>query len=358
MTSSILKAGLVGCGRIGAFTNPSLLGVLPPGYIPLSHAEAIQAVPGLVLAAMCDVNAENLDRARVVYKNCKYYSDFSRMILEAQLDVLSIATRTPGRCDIIQAAVNSGVRGLHIEKPISNNMRDCKKALRAIESKRVFFTYGATRRFMDVYRKAKEILDSGEIGALVQIIIQNGRTLLLWDHPHGIDLMLFFSGASDIEYTQGNCAITPASVGNPLTLDDDPIVESGLVKFTNGVTGLISAGSGNNIILCGSRGNLTIAADGSWIQIEKKANGNSPYFIESSKLVFSPAMSGTQRAFHELHLAVTEGRLTGTSTKDVEINQRILLSLAQSSVWGGERLNPNELDDDFTVTGKFNGKYA
>src|SRR5262245_32320722 len=117
MESRPLRAAVIGCGRIGSRTLPELASLLPPGWLPLSHADATRCVPGLRLDALCDTNPENLKRAQQDHGVARGYSDLQALLNEIEPEILSIATRTAGRCDIIEQASRSGVRGIHLEKP-------------------------------------------------------------------------------------------------------------------------------------------------------------------------------------------------------------------------------------------------
>lgn len=55
-----MRAALIGCGRIGAHTPERLRQTIPAGWLPVSHAEAMLANPGLELVAVCDVNRPQL----------------------------------------------------------------------------------------------------------------------------------------------------------------------------------------------------------------------------------------------------------------------------------------------------------
>ena len=237
MSETKLKAGLIGCGRIGAFTRPELRDSLPAGWLPLSHAEAIRAIPGYELAALCDVDAQLLDKAVAAHEVAHAFGDYREMVRIVQPDVISIATRTAGRCDVIEYVARHGVRGVHVEKPISTNIGDCRRALTALRLNKTQITYGALRRFMDVYREARAMVKAGEIGELIQIEAQMGRTLLLWNYPHSVDLLLFFAGTAQVEYVWANCAIQEGAVQSADLVDDDPLVEHAVIRFANGVTG-------------------------------------------------------------------------------------------------------------------------
>ena len=352
-----LNAAVIGCGRIGTFTRPELRASLPKGNLPVNHAEAILANKGLSLVALCDVNAANLMRASADYGVAQCFDDYRTLIKETRPDIVSIATRTLGRCDILRFAAENGVKGVHLEKPISTNMEECREALGLVKRNHMHLTYGTIRRFMDIYQRAKEMLDAGEIGNLVQVSLELGRTLLLWNHPHSIDMMIYFSGSNEIEYVQGNCILKNPLPDNPLVIDDDPLVESAMIKFTNGVTGLITSRAGGNVTLCGTDGNLIIAADGSWLELQKRA-GKGPYFLETSRVYVEPEMSGTQRAFFQLMNAIQEGATLSITPEEIETSQEIMLGIAYSSLHGGRRIAVSELPANFTVTGKFGENFA
>jgi predicted dehydrogenase len=352
-----LSAAVIGCGRIGTWTRPELAAELPPGWLPLNHADAIRSVPGLSLTALCDSNAENLERARKAFCTARAYSDYRALIDDVRPEILSIATRTAGRCDIIEYAARQGVRGIHLEKPISTNLADCDRALAAASAAGVRLSYGTTRRFMDVYEKARALVRSGQIGGLMEIQIQMGRNLLFWNHPHSADLMIFFSGTPDVEYVQASC-VTNSNTWTADGIDDDPSVEHASVKFRNGVTGVISSAGGYNVLLCGTDGNLCVGGNGAWMELRRKKTPDDLYYLESSSVGFSPAVSGTTRAFQQLEAAVRHAGPHPVSPEEIAAGQRILLSIALSALNGGQRISPAQVDPRFTVTGRFGQMFA
>ncbi|HLY08069.1 MAG TPA: Gfo/Idh/MocA family oxidoreductase [Planctomycetota bacterium] len=352
-----LRTAVVGCGRIGTWSRPEHAKALPPGWIPLSHADAIRSVPGLSLVALCDSNADNLGRALEAYPGTRPFSDYRALIDDVRPDILSIATRTAGRCDIIEYAARHGVRGIHLEKPISTNLADCTRALSAASAAGVQLSYGTTRRFMDIYAKARDLLASGEIGTLVEVQVQMGRNSLLWSHPHSVDLLIFYSGTSDVDVVHASSPVHPASWA-PGLIDDDPVVEHALVRFKNGITGSISSAGGYNVLLCGTEGNLCIGGNGGWIDLRKKSAPEDLYFLDSRRVHVDPTASGTARAFHRLESAVRTGGPPPMPPEEIAANQRILIAMAASALDGGRPIAPAEVDPRFTVTGRFGDKYA
>jgi predicted dehydrogenase len=357
-TNNKLTVGLIGCGRIGSRTDENARRDLPPGWLPLNHAEAIQSLPDLSLVAVCDIDPRALSTTCEKYDVATAYSDYRSLILNDKPDIVSIATRTFDRCKIIRFATENGVKAIHSEKPISLNIYECRKALESVANKGVFFSYGTYRRFNETYRKAKEILNSGEIGELREICIEHGRTMLLWSHPHTVDLMLYYADCLKADFVQSHCSVNDKSFSLNM-IDDDPFVEYSFIKFQNGVNGVITSSPGMNTRLSGTSGTIVIVGNGSWIELRKRKNKYSSYFLNIEKIEVQPEMSGTQRAFFELAFSVKNNRnLLSISIDDILAGQRILLSQAYSSINHGKPVDPLQLDENFTVTGKFGSHYA
>ncbi|HZU83465.1 MAG TPA: Gfo/Idh/MocA family oxidoreductase [Polyangiaceae bacterium] len=352
-----LRAAVIGCGRIGTYTLPEVRSALPPGWLPLNHAEAIRSQDDLELVAVCDVVPDHVDRARRIHGVDRGYSDYRTLVDEEHPDVLAIATRTAGRCDIVAYAAERGVRGMHVEKPLGTNLRDVRRALDAVRANGVALTYGTTRRFMEAYREARAIVQRGDIGTPEQIIVQHGRGLLLWSHPHSADLLVFFAGEASVAGVQAQCTIAQADPGG-LHVDEDPFVESAFVRFASGMTGLITSGGGNDTLVSGTHGTVTVAADGAWIETRRRERDDDAYPTRWSRSTPRIAQSGTQRAFAELAAAVGGARAPSISLAEIEASQQIVLLAAWSSLHEGRMVTPAELPLDFTVAGAFRGRYA
>lgn len=353
-----LKVALVGCGRMGVFTRDSLRKRLAPGWLPLCHAEAIQAHPDLELCALCDTSREALERAGVALGVEALYRDYGEMISRERPDILSIATRTPGRCQIIRFAAEQGVRGIHSEKPLAQSLGECLEALEALERHSVAFTYGTYRRYMAIYRQARDLVEQGKIGELQKVVVEMGPTMLLWDHPHSVDLILFYAQGRRPELVWADCQLDPAAMQGR-TLDQDPVVRQGYIRFADGVVGSVSSMPGRNLRIGGKQGILEIQGNGSRLVLHEPHHQQTGYLLNRREYLPDPtAPSGTLAAFQELAAAVQGQGDTSLGLEEVEWNTRLLLSLAYSALKGMVPVDPAELPTDFRVTGRFGQLFA
>lgn len=347
-------AGLIGCGRIGSNTNASLRQTLPKGWIPLSHAEAIQSNPRLRLAGICDPVESQLRDASARLGVSACFDHHSKLIEELSPVILSVATRTAGRCEIVRAACVAGVKGLHVEKPLGRSIKESEDAISVAREHGVKMSYGTTRRYMEIYRLAAEMVSSGEIGELIQITVEHGRGSLLWHHPHSVDLILFFGNAAGVESIQSTCSMDRGNIQG-LLVDEDPIVESAAIKLDNGVVGTVSMTGGMSVRLSGTKGTLAVVGDGSYLEIRR--DGRTPGQLSTETVHISPASSGTQRAFQELVAAIDRGG-DAFPAEHILLSQKILFGCVYSSIERGARVKLSEVPPELTVTGRSGNLYA
>lgn len=346
-----LKVAVVGCGRMGCFTSDSFRAKASPGWLPLNHAEAVQSVEGLHLHALCDVNEDSLQHAAREYGVTACYGDYKEMILKESPDILTVATRTPGRTDLLCFAAENGVKAIHIEKPLAQNLASCLQTVESLKKNNVAISHGTYRRYHGLYRQALDKLEDGTIGQLQEITIEMGRSMLLWCHPHSIDLILMFARHSKPEIVMGDCLINSLEKSS-IIIDEDPIVLHGYIRFECGLTATITQAGGLNLRMGTERGTLSILRDGYEMNYYSEDRVGGEIFSAFS------GESGTQLALMELRDSICKKAPTSFSVDDLEMNTRLLLSIAYSSVKGGKPIAPETLPPEFTVTGCFNGMYA
>ncbi|MBI3046043.1 MAG: Gfo/Idh/MocA family oxidoreductase [Candidatus Harrisonbacteria bacterium] len=345
-----IKAAVIGCGRIGAFTKRVAGEISPASEFPVNHCAAIRAAPGVELIAVCDLNLELAQKAGQSHKVKNIYTDFKKMIAEQSPDIITIATRTAERPDIIIYAANHGIKGMHIEKPLAINLADAKKAVRALQKNRVAISYGAVRRYSSVYQQTKKIIQSGRLGKLNRIIIEFGKSSLMWTHPHSVDLVNYFADNSEVAYAQSSFKFNKKDVNNK-KIDLDPVLDFGLVKFKNGVSGLITDRDGRNTGLICERGEIWIMSDGRSLRL-KDNNGK----IRNIKI--KKGLSGTITAISELRESLARKKPTSITAEEILKEQRILMALGYSGIYNSRKTALQDIDDNFTITGRTGNLYA
>lgn len=338
---------------MGCFTRDGLRKYLPHGWLPLSHGEAIDSLPQYELMGLCDADVAQLQKASEKYSIYNLSSDYRRILGKGGFDVVSVATRTDVRVKVMLCAIENGVKGLHVEKPLSQNIKDAVGLCEIISKKNIKITYGTYRRYLPAYSFAKAAVCAGEIGEIVEVNAEMGKSHLMWSHPHSIDMLIYYSNCTEVEYLQANCLFKNIN-GKPRLINEDPIVENATIKFTNGITGMISCGEGMNIRIFGTKGTITVVGDGAEVRIEKIGRKN-PYYL-SKTLIKKPSgpFSATQNAFIALYDAIMNEKPLPISLNEIIANQKILMAIPYSSLRNGSRVVLADVPHSFTVTG-FNG---
>ena len=166
--NSALKVGLIGAGSRGTYT-----------------ATAIAKIPGVQVAAICDVVDAQIANAKtkIGAPGAKAYNNFQD-VLSSDVDAVMIATPVYLHPEHFEAAVKSG-KHIYMEKPAGMDVAGCKRVMRAADSadRKVNITFGFQQRYGGVYVKAKQFLDSGAIGKLREVHGEFLKFALKGDEP-------------------------------------------------------------------------------------------------------------------------------------------------------------------------------
>lgn len=274
------KAAVVGCGRMGAFTSENVLRYAPKCWFPLSHCESAIAHGGIEIAALADSDNDILQKAAKHYGVTRTYGDLSTLLSENALDLLCLATRTPGRAGMIAKAFNSGVRAIHAEKPLCNTTQELD-ALSALFAREDFhFTWGAIRRHLPAYKQALELVSSSEYGKLVEIRVNFGSSPLYWSHAHAFDLLTFIAQERKLQSLHAKLRSFQTTTGKTLCIETDPIIEYCVVEFEDGVNGFITQSLGADLVMTCEQGEISVFDDGARMNVRHYKQGSYPEFTE------------------------------------------------------------------------------
>ena len=149
--NSAVTVGVIGTGNRG----PTLAGF------------AEQDERGRVVA-LSDLFDDRIERAkkRIGVANPKVYKDYQEL-LASDVDAVIVATPHHLHPEHLEAAI-AAKKHIYLEKPAANTVAGCKRIMRAADSagRDLNVTVGLQRRYADVYKRAKTLLDSGSIGEI------------------------------------------------------------------------------------------------------------------------------------------------------------------------------------------------
>ena len=186
------------------------VGIAGFGVVGKRRKDCVERHPDLRLVAVCD---RTFDREGVLPDGVRHYRDYRRLLTE-ELDALIVCMSNDIAAEVTVAGLEAG---LHVfcEKPPGRNVEEL---LRVIEQERrhpgLKLMYGFNHRYHDSVQDALKILQSGELGRVInmrgvygkaKLITFNQTTwrtqravagggVLLDQGIHMVDLMRLFGG--------------------------------------------------------------------------------------------------------------------------------------------------------------------
>lgn len=144
------RIGLVGCGGIAR-----------------AHTEGYRAIADDIceVVAGCDIHQGNLDNFCDKYEVPLRFTDPKELIDSGEVDVIALLTPPAIRAEVIFPAFERGIHML-VEKPFAENLPDAVSFVKAAQEAGVKLAINQELRFMPNVLRAKEIIDSGELGEI------------------------------------------------------------------------------------------------------------------------------------------------------------------------------------------------
>ena len=122
-----LNCAVIGCGRIGCGFDDNHSNVIK------THAGSYFKNSQTNLIALCDIDKKKLKKYAKKYNISKTYTTTNELFKNENLDCVSICTLVSTHLKIVEEAANSGVKGIFLEKPISDSINDAKKLLKYVK---------------------------------------------------------------------------------------------------------------------------------------------------------------------------------------------------------------------------------
>ena len=146
--------------------------VLGVGVIANEMAQALRKSGKKLYAVGNRTYAKAVDFAEK-YGVEKVYQDFSEMFTDPDVDAIYITTPHNTHIEFMRKAIKGG-KHIFVEKSITLNSAELKEAVDLAEQHHVLIGEAMTIYHMPLYKKLKEIMDSGELGRVNMITVNFG----------------------------------------------------------------------------------------------------------------------------------------------------------------------------------------
>lgn len=269
-----------------------------------AHCIANGDVEGMTLSALCDTDSAKRDILSREFPGVAIFSSHTEMLKSGVVDAVIVATPHKDHPEIVVDALNGGLHVL-TEKPIGVRALDAEKMEAAAKTSGKVFAVMFNQRTNPVFKKAREIVHSGELGKpkrLVWIITNWYRTqcyynsggwratwsgegggVLLNQAPHNLDLWQWIFGMP--KRIRAFCSV---GKWHNIEVEDDATIYA---EYENGAVATFITSTGeypgtNRLEISGDLGKLVIE-DGH-LKWWKLAEPEREFCFSSDKGFFKP----------------------------------------------------------------------
>lgn len=309
--------------------------VIGAGRAGMIHARNFNGVvPGARLVAICDPCEENLASATDELVVEKAYSDYRDVMSDPDIDAVVIVTPTGLHCEIVLAAAEAG-KHVFCEKPMATSAEECDLMISACEKAGVKLQLGFMRRFDKGFRRAKDHIDSGQIGdvTLVKSLTHGPSEPKEWMfdvrrssgpfgevNSHDLDTLRWYAGSEvkSIHVIGGNFR-SPERAGEYPEYYDTC---AAILQFRNGVLGMVDGaqyvqyGYDARAEILGTRGSISVGTQRNDSVVLAKADMTvSADSVPSWRTLFKDAYAEEARSFVRCIREGAEPEVTGHDGK-------------------------------------------
>jgi predicted dehydrogenase len=148
---------------------------------------------------VCDFNQERLDMVERLYPSIKTTKSDDDVLNNPDVDAVVIAIPAALHYEYVKRALLAG-KNVLVEKPLALSTREAEELVALANDKQKTLMVGHTFLFNAAVHKAKEYIDSGELGDIYYILAQRlnlGRVRqdinVMWNlAPHDISIILYW----------------------------------------------------------------------------------------------------------------------------------------------------------------------
>jgi predicted dehydrogenase len=127
-------------------------------------------VPGTEVVAVADADAKGLAEAGTRLKISRLYRDYREMLREVKPDIVAIGPRwIDEHHDMALAAIESGARGIYIEKPFCPTLAEADEIVAACQKRSVRCAVAHRNRYQPALPAALKFIAEGGIGKVLEL---------------------------------------------------------------------------------------------------------------------------------------------------------------------------------------------
>lgn len=146
------------------------------------HARGYQEIAETELVALCDTDAEHLEKSAKEFGVSITATDYRELLDRDDIDIVSVATPDHVHAEQSIAFLAAG-KHVMCEKPLTLDLEEAKAIIRASDESQAKFMIGQVSRFAPGFAKTQELIAAGEIGELYYIESEYAHS---YEHARGV----------------------------------------------------------------------------------------------------------------------------------------------------------------------------
>jgi len=153
------------------------VGILGCGNRSKAHISALNNIPEIEVAALCDIVPHKMDQRAKLIKNGpepRKYVDLEKMVHQEDLDAVAVVLPNYLHKLGAIAALEAG-KHVFCEKPMALTVADCNEMIAVSERTQKAIQIGTQRRHSKVFKKAVEIIRSASVGRILSSDVNSYR---------------------------------------------------------------------------------------------------------------------------------------------------------------------------------------
>jgi predicted dehydrogenase len=317
------KAGIVGMGGHG-----------------FRHLNAYQAVEGVEVVAVCDMNPDALTKAQLQQPGLDVYTDWEKMLESTNLDILSVVTNGPTHAPIVVTASESSISHIFCEKPFATSVHDARLMVNVCESNATRLAVSHGRRWAKSYIMLRKMIADGVIGDLSHFFAVCGGGLFACNGSHFLDLMCMLSGQKPVSMLG---YVDKESRDNPRGKDFYDPGAMAHVRFDGGMRGTLDMGGDLGVPgildIVGSMGRIYINELGNEWKVEARSAGDKEqsigqYWLPFEHVSFQAHPVDPVEILVEAIKELLSGGPISCTGADGLVSMEMLIATHLSSEWG------------------------
>jgi len=218
------------------------VGIIGCGGIAREHARAYGKISNMKVISGAELDPDRRENFARDFGLQSSYKDYQEMLEKESLDIVSVCTWPKTHSDAVCKAAQSGCKGIMCEKPMTTNLSEADRMLKACRENNVRLAIGHHHRFDPQLMKAKELINDKAVGDVV----------LLWGHcsldlmnngSHVVDMINFLNNDQEAEWIMGQIDTRNKHKGyanHPDMYAED--MAMGRICYKNGVRATVELG--------------------------------------------------------------------------------------------------------------------